>query len=374
MRNKLQQNQPNPPNRSFQQQTEKQIPVQPPIEETVSDEPSALGLIGTSLTTYIQLLPQIPAAVAARTKGKDLPESFSAKLENLDNTLNSADPDRPLVRGLKKLWRTPDPKPDEMVQQNPSDIPDIQEQIQRPRPKPGTETPEERMARLASQERGDFDATPPVDPDTLRRDRRYSQVGFNTLYVPKAEMKVNRQQTIPIQQPEQTQNRRMTKADAEYLAQQGMYLRRDKTTGQILRAADAKDRKNARPLTQEEAQYIHDVLGPVDLGPMHHVPNPQPAVTEQPIPRDLTRRDIDVLSQHGFEIVPGRGIIYSDQNGNRKIRKVTPREWVHIQNLVGNVNIGNIVETNPQKQQQPIQKKETTPSKVNIVTSVGRRK
>lgn len=284
----------------------------PPVQQTVdasdqpSNEPSALDLIGESIVTFVKLVPHIiPTSIAAKSKGKPLPPSVTGVFENIDGKLNRGNPNSPLVKGLKKFWNTPEPKPE--PKPNATTNKPLSDNTQRPMPSVGVETPEERMARQTSQQRGDFDATPPVEETVLRRDRSYSQVGYNTLSLPEPVLPPQPQ----IRQPERQatpQPRRFTNDDAQYLAAQGLYLGIDPITGEFIRKDRPTDHTRSRPLNQQEIQYIYDALGPVDLRPRKTKQNrnqPQPAPeaqterVEQMPPRSLTREDLDALEQQG---------------------------------------------------------------------------
>ncbi|HRP59329.1 MAG TPA: hypothetical protein PK833_03445, partial [Vicingus sp.] len=194
LRSKLQSNEQSikqTPNLSEQQSI---VPSTELIDSGHHDEPSALGLIGASFSTYLKLLPQLPGAVISKTQGKGLPSAYSSQLEKLDQKLNQADPNRPLVQGLKKLWNTPEPPKQDQL--NTTEQIESEQLTQRPKLKLGLETDEERLARLTSEKRGDFDATPPVAPEVLKKDRGYNQIGFNSLYMPNAEVKANIQNPL----------------------------------------------------------------------------------------------------------------------------------------------------------------------------------
>lgn len=371
----------------------------PPVQQTVdasdqpSNEPSALDLIGESIVTFAKLVPHIPTSIAAKSKGKPLPPSVTGVFENIDGKLNRGNPNSPLVKGLKKYWNTPEPKPE--PKPNATTNKPLSDNTQRPMPSVGVETPEERMARQTSQQRGDFDATPPVEETVLRRNRSYSQVGYNTLSVPEPVLPPQPQ----IRQPEQQatpQPRRFTNDDAKYLAAQGLYLGIDPITGEFIRKDKPTDHTRSRPLNQQEIQYIYDALGPVDLRPRktkqnrnqpQPVPEVQTARVEQMPPRSLTREDLDALEQQGITLIPDRGVIYVDPMGKRRIRKITAEEHAWVIDYLGNVDLGSIMETQSSNQQQQaenqpkpqeltVQKpKPAKPyNKISIVTSVQGKK
>ena len=359
LRSRMQQGEPAPQQQSVVPSREPLPPVQkgPDQQRTQQNtRPSALDLIGTSLTSAAVLLAYAPASIAAKSKGEPLPRAIADIYENLDDKLNRGNPDSLLVKGLKKYWGTPAPKEREYGKPDP-------EPTRRPIPSVGVESPEERMARQTSQQRGDFDATPPVEEGVLRRDRSYSQIGYNTLFVPKP-TDSPQPQTAP-------QPRRFTNNDAKYLAAHGLYLGIDPRSGEFIRLDKPTDHTKSRPLNQQEIQYIYDALGPVDLRPRKTKQNrTQPVSVEQLPPRNLTPEDLKALEQQGITLIPDRGIIYVDPTGKRRIRKITPEEKAWIIDYLGNVDLGSIVEE--ASAQQP--KRAKRYSKIEIVTSVQGKK